>query len=74
MKSKDLIDLILSLTQDVVFEYEGAVACINPCTIYEFIVGYDNKVKTYNNIDDLMGDHFYHGKSLSEIAEKIDID
>ena len=74
MKSKDLKNLILSLTQDVVFEYDGAVACINHWNENKFEVGYDNKVKTYDNIDDLLDDPFYHGKSLSEIAEELDID
>lgn len=74
MKPNDLKNLILSLTQDVVFEYDGAVACINPWNVHKFEVGYDNKVKTYDNIDNLMDDPFYHGKSLSEIAEELDID
>ena len=51
MKPSDLKNLILSLTQDVVFEYDGAVACINPWNDQKFEVGYDNKVKTYDNID-----------------------
>lgn len=74
MEPKDLKDLILSFTQDIVFEYDGAVACINPWNAHKFEVGYDHKVKTYDNIHDLMEDPFYHGKSLSEIAEKLDID
>ena len=74
MKSKDLKNLILSLTQDVGFDYDGAVGCIYPWIEHNFEVGYDNKVKTYDNIDDLLDDPFYHGKSLSEIAEELDID
>ncbi len=30
MKLEDLKNLILSLTQDVTFEFEGEYACINP--------------------------------------------
>lgn len=74
MKAKDLKNLILSLTQDVIFEYDGAVACINPWNESKIESGYDNKVKTYNNIDDVMNDPFYHGKSLAEIAETLNIE
>ena len=74
MKPKNLKDLILSLTQDVVFEYDGAVACINPWNETKIEVGYDDKLKTYNNIDDVMNDPIYHGKSLQEISEQLNID
>ena len=74
MKAKNLKELILSLTQDVVFEHDGAVACINPWNEAKIEVGYDNKMKTYDNIDDVMYDPFYHGKSLQEISEQLNID
>jgi len=74
VKAKDLKNLILSLTQDVVFEYDGAVACINPWNESKIEAGYDNKAKTYNNIDDVMNDPFYHGKSLAEIVEALNIE
>lgn len=74
MKAKDLKNLILSLTQDVVFEYDGTIACINPWNESRIEVGYDDKVKTYNNIDDVMNDPFYRGKSLTEIAETLNIE
>lgn len=74
VKAEDLKNLILSFTQDVIFEYDGAVACINPWNESKIEAGYDNKVKTYNNIDDVMNDLFYHGKSLTEIAEILNIE
>ena len=74
MNPKNLKELILSLTQDVVFEYDGAVACINPWNEAKIEVGYDNKMKTYDNIDDVMNDPIYHGKSLQEISEQLSID
>ena len=74
MKPKNLKDLILSLTQDVVFEYDGAVACINPWNETKIEVGYDDKLKTYDNIDDVMNDPIYHGKSLQEISEQLNSD
>ena len=74
MKPEKLKELILSLTQDVIFEYDGAVACINPWNETRIEVGYDDKMKTYDNIDDVMSDPFYHGKSLQEISEQLNID
>ncbi len=74
MKPKNLKDLILSLTQDVVFEYDGAVACINPWNETKIEVGYDHKLKTYDNIDDVMNYPIYHGKSLQEISEQLNSD
>ena len=51
MKSENLKALILSLTQDIVFEYDGGVACINPWNETRIEAGYDDKVKIYDNID-----------------------
>lgn len=73
MRPDKLKDLILSLTQDVVFDYDGACACINPWNANKIEVGYDGKIKMYDNIDDVMNDHFYHGKSLQEISDQLDI-
>ena len=33
-----------------------------------------NAEKTYDNIDDVMNDPIYHGKSLQEISEQLSID
>lgn len=74
MKAEVLKKLILSLTQDIVFEYDGHYGCINPWNPKKIEVGYDDKVKTYHDVDELMTDKFFHGKSLSEISEQLDID
>lgn len=70
----ELKEVILSLTQDVTFKYDGEYACINPWNKKKIEVGYADEVKTYSNIDELMEDKFFHGKSLNEITEKIVID
>lgn len=74
MKPKKLAELILSLTQDITFLYEGEHACINPWNSQKIEVGYGNVVKTYTCIEDVMKDKIYHGKSLEEICEKLDIE
>ena len=74
MKPKDLEDLILSLTQDVIFEYDGEIACINPWNPNKIEVGYSGMVKTYDCIEDVMEDKIYHGRSLREICGNIDVE
>ena len=73
MRRKELEKLILSLSQDVLFDFEGKSACINPWNPQKIEVGYGDMVKTYDCIEDVMEDKFYHGKSLNEICEKLDI-
>lgn len=74
MRSKELESLILSLTQDVTFLYDGVYACINPWNSKKIEVGYGDITKTYDNIRDVMQDKIYHGKSLEEICEQLDIE
>lgn len=74
MSPKELEKLILSLTQDITFVYDGIYACINPWNPQKIEVGYGDIVKTYDNIQDVMQDDIYHGKSLAEICGQLDID
>lgn len=74
MTNLELQGLILSLVQDVTFEYNGKYSCINPWNLKKFEVGFGDKIKTYNNINDLMNDKFFDDRSLNEISECIEID
>lgn len=74
MNKDDLIVQILSLTQDVTFVYNEKCACINPWNENKFEVGFGDIVKSYTDIDDLMNDPIYDGKTLSQICEKLDIE
>ncbi len=73
MTSQDLKDLILSLSQDVIFNFKGETACINPWNEHKFEVGYGDISKAYNDIDILMSDNIYSGMSLNEISEQIEL-
>ena len=70
----DYDELILSLVQDVVFEYDNKTCCINPWSRTKFEVGYNDIVKIYTDIDDLMNDTIFDGRSLSDIADEIEIE
>lgn len=66
--------LILSLLQDVVFEYDNKTCCINPWHEHKFELGYGDFIKDYSDIDELMNDKIFNGKSLCEISNIIDIE
>lgn len=57
---------------------KGVAPCvgarINPWNETKIEVGYDDKMKTYDNIDDVMNDPMYHGKLLQEISDQLCID
>ena len=71
MTAKKVKDMIMSFTDDVILYYEGEMIFINPCSTQKIIFSYKDIDKTYTNINDLMSDKIYNGKSLTEIAPKI---
>lgn len=57
---------------DVCFEYNGISYGVFPISRGEFDVGIGYDVaKHYENLDDLMKDPIYNGKTLEEIAGQI---
>ena len=74
MRKAELKKQILSLTQDITFEYHGKSACINPWSEDKFEVGFGDIAKTYTDIEDLMNDPLYDGKTLSQICDKLNIE
>lgn len=74
MKKSELKRQILSLTQDITFDYHGKTACINPWSEDRFEVGFGDTAKTYSSIKDLMDDPLYDGKSLSQICDQLNIE
>lgn len=60
---------------DVSFIYNGKASGIMPQFDREpstFFVWYGEKEKEYSDIDEVMSDKFFDGKSLSEIAEIVE--
>lgn len=74
MKAQDLKKLILSLSQDVVFSFNGQNACINPWNINKYEMGFGDNVMTAKSIDEVMSTPFFDGKPLNEIADKIELE
>ena len=71
MNIDDLKNLILSLTRDIEFRYNDAAGVISPYSDHEFNMGFRGDSKDYDNIDELITDPFYDGKSLNEISNQI---
>lgn len=64
---------ILSLTYDVQFGYNGVDGLVMPYSRNSFDVCYKDVEKHYDDIDELMNDKIFDGKSLNEISEYIEI-
>lgn len=77
MKIDDIKAKISSCCNDVVFEYNGIRSGItsevhNSTPIFQAWHG--DKTKEYSNVDDVISDKFYSGKSIMDIAENINFE
>lgn len=74
MTAKEIKDLIMSFTNDVILNYpEHDTIFINPWSETKFEFSYENIDKTYKSIDELMSDRIFNGKSLAEIAPQLSL-
>ena len=72
MNADELRDEISEQCNDVSFNYNGKSAGIFPeviDSISTYVVCFGNEEKKYSDIDEVMSDKFFDGKSLAEIAE-----
>ena len=75
MDINKLKNIISECCNDVIFTYAGKTSGITSTVINyipTFQAWHGNDVKEYNNIDDVMNDKFYSGKSLTDIANEVD--
>lgn len=71
MKLKELKEEILSCLHDIAFEYQGKPGLINPWDHHKIELGYDEYAGCYSDVDSLLLDKVFNGKSLSEICENV---
>lgn len=71
MNVQDLKDWILSLAQDIEFEYAGHHGVVSPWNKHSFTLCYNGASKDYNDIDKLMSDATFNGLSLNQIAGEL---
>lgn len=74
MTIKYLKQVIAECHNDIVFEYNNKQSGITSTvenSIPTFQVWHGNDVKEYSNVDDLIIDKFYSGKSLIDLIDKV---
>lgn len=74
MNANDLRELIMDLTEDIEFSYNGNPGSICPISATEINMAYKDNAYNANSIDAAMQEKLFEGKSLEEIAEKIIFD
>ena len=76
MKAKELRQIISNCWNEVVFTYNGKLSGVTSeveNSIPTFQVWHGDDFKYYSDVDDLMADPFYSGKSLNELVSLIEI-
>lgn len=71
MKADDLKKWILSLEQDIEFEYNNIGGSICPFSKNDISLTFLDISKDYEDIDELMNDKVISGKSLNEISQEL---
>ena len=72
MKANNLRDILSDCCNDVTFQYNGMDSGIT-VEVHDYIPVFQawngEKTKEYDNVDDVMNDKFYSGKSLVDLSE-----
>lgn len=74
MNIADLKNVILDCCNDVIFTYNGkksgVTAEVND-SVPTFQVWHGSDMKNYKDVDALLSDEFFSGKSINDLADKI---
>ena len=70
MNKKELRDWINSLTDDIVFQYQGVWGSICPFNRHNISVSYGNQEQTFLSVDAVMETPFIDGKAIADICEQ----
>lgn len=73
MMNKYLYDLLDSLAQELYFEYEGKPCLVSPVTRQDIDLCYGDFEGHYTSIEEVLSAKVFHGKSLNEIADVIEL-
>lgn len=76
MDKETLKQIIADCCNEIVFTYQGNSAGVTlevRCHIPTFQAWYGKNVKYYTNVDDVMTDPFYDGKSLTDLVDVVEI-
>ena len=76
MSKADLKQIILDCCNDVVFTYGGKKSGITSEVkdyVPTFYAWHGSKTKQYKDVDELLADTFFGGKSLIDLLDKVNI-
>lgn len=74
MRAAEIKDYLESLVSHITFTYNDKSCGIDPFRKDNFEMWYGDDTITAKSIDDVMNTPFFNGKSLNEIADKIELD
>lgn len=77
MKKNELKQILADCCNDIVFSYNNMPSGVTSKVrdyVPTFQAWHGEDIKEYGNIDDVMSDAFYSGKSLNDLVETINID
>lgn len=73
MTAKELYQKIESLAGDIEFEYNGLHGAICLFGPDDISISYGSEERSHKSIENAMNDRLYSGKSLCEIADKLEM-
>lgn len=71
MNIKELKALIISLTTDIEFEYQGKEGSICPFNLHDIAITYDGQTLQCNSVDEVLKATMFNGKSLEQISQEL---
>ena len=77
MKKQELRQFVANCCNDIIFKYNNMPSGIT-AEVSDYIpvchMWYGNISKDYSDVDELINDDFFDGKTLNEIVDDIDIE
>lgn len=74
MTAKEIRDRLNEMVSHITFEYKGKPCGVDPLSQTHYEIWYGDVDMVATSLDEVMTTPFFDGKSLSEIAEEIEID
>lgn len=77
MNKDELRQILSECCNDISFSYKGLPSGVTS-EIHNYVATYQawhgDDVKEYDNVDEVMNDKFYSGKSLNGLVKEVEID
>ncbi len=77
MNKDELRQILSECYNDISFSYKGLPSGVTS-EVHNYVPTYQvwhgDDVKEYDNVDEVMNDKFYSGKSLNDLAKEVEID